>query len=83
MTLPQELNNRLQKEPQDGLFPLVEIELNEKISVEQILSALYNEHKIPYKLLKADVEYFGILILVNYFCNFRERLRKTKSHLLF
>ncbi|SDJ14245.1 methionine ABC transporter ATP-binding protein [Chryseobacterium jejuense] len=59
MTLPQELNNRLQKEPQDGLFPLVEIELNENISVEQILSALYNEHKIPYKLLKADVEYFG------------------------
>lgn len=59
MTLPQELNNRLQKEPEDGLFPLVEIELNEKISVEQILSALYNEHKIPYKLLKADVEYFG------------------------
>ncbi|UCA61321.1 ATP-binding cassette domain-containing protein [Chryseobacterium rhizoplanae] len=59
MTLPQELNNRLQKEPQDGLFPLVEIELNEKINVEQILSALYNEHKIPYKLLKADVEYFG------------------------
>lgn len=59
MTLPQELNNRLQKEPQEGLFPLIEIELNENISVEQILSALYNEHKIPYKLLKADVEYFG------------------------
>ncbi|AZA90242.1 Methionine import ATP-binding protein MetN [Chryseobacterium nakagawai] len=59
MTLPQELNNRLQKEPQEGLFPLVEIELNENISVEQILSALYNEHKIPYKILKADVEYFG------------------------
>lgn len=59
MTLPQELNIRLQKEPQDGLFPLVEIELSENISVEQILSALYNEHKIPYKLLKADVEYFG------------------------
>ncbi|WP_250254841.1 ATP-binding cassette domain-containing protein [Chryseobacterium sp. Marseille-Q3244] len=59
MTLPQELNTRLQKEPQEGLFPLVEIELNENISVEQILSALYNEHKIPYKLLKADVEYFG------------------------
>ncbi|MFC3756474.1 methionine ABC transporter ATP-binding protein [Chryseobacterium tructae] len=59
MTLPQELNSRLQKEAKDGLFPLVEIELNESISVEQILSALYNEHKIPYKLLKADVEYFG------------------------
>ncbi|RQO37630.1 DL-methionine transporter ATP-binding subunit [Chryseobacterium sp. KBW03] len=59
MTLPQELSNRLQKEPKDGLFPLVEIELNENISVEQILSALYNQYKIPYKLLKADVEYFG------------------------
>ncbi len=59
MTLPQELNIRLQKEPQDGLFPLVEIELNENINVEQILSALYNDYKIPYKLLKADVEYFG------------------------
>ncbi|CAD0220148.1 methionine ABC transporter ATP-binding protein [Chryseobacterium sp. JV274] len=59
MTLPQEFISRLQKEPKDGLFPLVEIELNENISVEQILSALYNQYKIPYKLLKADVEYFG------------------------
>ncbi|WP_079242433.1 methionine ABC transporter ATP-binding protein [Chryseobacterium indologenes] len=59
MTLPQELSNRLQKEPKKGLFPLVEIELNENISVEQILSTLYNQYKIPYKLLKADVEYFG------------------------
>lgn len=59
MTLPQELNNRLQKEPKEGLFPLVEVELNENFSVEQILSTLYNQHKIPYKLLKADVEYFG------------------------
>ncbi|WP_426479282.1 methionine ABC transporter ATP-binding protein [Chryseobacterium sp. CBSDS_008] len=59
MTLPQEFISRLQKEPKDGLFPLVEIELNENINVEQILSALYNQYKIPYKLLKADVEYFG------------------------
>lgn len=59
MTLPQELSSRLQKESKEGLFPLVEIELNENISVEQILSTLYNQYKIPYKLLKADVEYFG------------------------
>ncbi|SIQ50422.1 methionine ABC transporter ATP-binding protein [Chryseobacterium sp. RU33C] len=59
MTLPQELINRLQKEPKEGLFPLIEIELNENISVEEILSTLYNQYKIPYKLLKADVEYFG------------------------
>jgi len=59
MTIPQELNKKLQKEPQDGLFPLIEIELNENISVEKLLSTLYDQYKIPYKLLKADVEYLG------------------------
>ncbi|WP_223559022.1 methionine ABC transporter ATP-binding protein [Chryseobacterium lathyri] len=59
MTIPQELNKKLQKEPQDGLFPLVEIELNEHISVEKLLSTLYDQYKIPYRLLKADVEYLG------------------------
>ncbi|MFP7655533.1 methionine ABC transporter ATP-binding protein [Chryseobacterium proteolyticum] len=59
MTIPQELNKKLQKEPKDGLFPLVEIELNEHITVEKLLSKIYDEYKIPYKLLKADVEYLG------------------------
>lgn len=59
MTIPQELNKKLQKEPQNGLFPLVEIELNENISVEKLLSTLYDHYKIPYRLLKADVEYLG------------------------
>ena len=59
MTLPQELNKKLQKEPQDGLFPLVEVELNENISVEDLLSIIYDKYKIPYKLLKADLEYLG------------------------
>ncbi|KMQ68798.1 DL-methionine transporter ATP-binding subunit [Chryseobacterium sp. FH2] len=59
MTIPQELNKKLQKEPQDGLFPLVEVELNEQISVEELLSIVYDKCKIPYKLLKADVEYLG------------------------
>ncbi|KFF03136.1 methionine ABC transporter ATP-binding protein [Chryseobacterium luteum] len=59
MTIPQELNKKLQKEPQDGLFPLIEIELNENISVEKLLSTLYDQYKIPYRLLKADVEYLG------------------------
>ncbi|MGO4710264.1 methionine ABC transporter ATP-binding protein [Chryseobacterium sp. 2TAF14] len=59
MTIPQELNKKLQKEPQEGLFPLVEIELNENISVEKLLSVIYDQYKIPYKLLKADVEYLG------------------------
>ncbi|UMQ43499.1 ATP-binding cassette domain-containing protein [Chryseobacterium sp. Y16C] len=59
MTIPQELNKKLQKEPQHGLFPLVEVELNEQISVEELLSIVYDKYKIPYKLLKADVEYLG------------------------
>lgn len=59
MTIPQELNKKLKKEPQDGLFPLVEIELNESISLEKLLSVIYDQYKIPYKLLKADVEYLG------------------------
>lgn len=82
MTLPQEIINRLQKEPKEGLFPLVEIELNENISVEQILSTLYSQYKIPYKLLKADVEYFGIPISVNYFCIFRVKLKKTNRRFI-
>ncbi|WP_449386908.1 methionine ABC transporter ATP-binding protein [Chryseobacterium lineare] len=59
MNIPQELNKKLQKEPQDGLFPLVEVEVNEEISVEALLSIVYDKYKIPYKLLKADVEYLG------------------------
>lgn len=59
MTIPQELSTKLQKEPQAGLFPLVEVELNEQISVEGLLSIIYEKYKIPYKLLKADVEYLG------------------------
>ncbi|MDH6254441.1 D-methionine transport system ATP-binding protein [Chryseobacterium sp. H1D6B] len=59
MTIPQELNKKLQKEPGAGLFPLVEVELNEQITVEKLLSKIYDEYKIPYRLLKADLEYLG------------------------
>lgn len=59
MTIPQEFNKKLQKEPKDGLYPLVEIELNETITVEKLLATIYEKYKIPYKLLKADVEYLG------------------------
>ncbi|MCW3161660.1 methionine ABC transporter ATP-binding protein [Chryseobacterium oryctis] len=59
MTIPQELNKKLQKAPQEGLFPLVEVEVDEHVSVEELLSIVYDKYKIPYKLLKADVEYLG------------------------
>lgn len=59
MTIPQEFSKKLQKEPQEGLFPLIEIEINQNISVEKLLSKISDDYKIPYKLLKADVEYLG------------------------
>jgi len=68
MTIPKSIHKNLRKEPQSGLFPLVEIELNEKISLEQLLSLIYDRFNIPYLLLKADLEYcdnsnFGKLLL--------------------
>lgn len=59
MNIPQELNKKLQQQPRAGLFPLVEVEVNAEISVEELLSIIYDKYKIPYKLLKADVEYLG------------------------
>lgn len=55
MTIPTELNGK----PQDGLFPLVEIQLNGDISFDSLLSVLHTDSQIPYKVLKADVEYLG------------------------
>lgn len=59
MTVPQSLNSRLQQEHRAGLYPLIEIELNGSVPFEKLLSVVYNDYKIPYKLLKADVEYLG------------------------
>jgi D-methionine transport system ATP-binding protein len=59
MTIPQELNYKLQKEEQEQLSPLIEIQLNGNISFDKLLSVIHNDHKIPYKILKADVEYLG------------------------
>lgn len=68
MTIPQTLSTKLQKEPQTGLFPLIEIELNGNISFEELLSVLHRQNNIPYKLLKAEIENiakssFGKLLL--------------------
>jgi len=59
LTIPQELNKKLKKEPQYGLFPLVEVEISSRVSVEEVLGIVQNKYKIPYQLLKADVEYLG------------------------
>lgn len=59
MTMPPEL--KIQNTTEQGLdsFPLVEVQLNGEIAFEELLSIIYDEYNISYKLLKADVEYLG------------------------
>lgn len=59
MHIPQSLSSKLQQQPSAGLFPLLEIELNGNIPFEKLLSVLYSDYKIPYRLIKANVEYLG------------------------
>jgi len=59
MNIPQSISKRLQEEAAAGLFPLIEIELNGNIPFEKLLSVVYSDYKIPYKLITADVEYMG------------------------
>lgn len=59
VSIPPSFSDKLQSQPQEGLFPLVEIELKGNIPFEELLSVVYVRFKIPYKLLTADVEYLG------------------------
>ncbi|WP_300665324.1 ATP-binding cassette domain-containing protein [Fluviicola sp.] len=58
MSIPQSFDSRLQPEQQTGLFPLIEIELTGAVSFEKFL-AVVNEHNIPHKVIKANIEYLG------------------------
>lgn len=59
MTLPQEIYNRLGNTYSEGLFPIVEVELNGTISFERLIDAIHSQLKIPYRLLRADIEFLG------------------------
>jgi D-methionine transport system ATP-binding protein len=59
MNIPHSLSTVLQPEASAELFPLIEIELNGNISFEKLLSLMYSDYQIPYKLINADVEYLG------------------------
>lgn len=59
MTLPQELYAETQQEQSEGLFPLVELELNGSITFDTLIDTIYNQYHIPYKLIRADIEYLG------------------------
>ncbi|SMC66064.1 methionine ABC transporter ATP-binding protein [Moheibacter sediminis] len=59
MTMPPELKIQNTTEQSLDSFPLVEVQLNGEIAFEELLSIIYDEYNISYKLLKADVEYLG------------------------
>ncbi|QEC43233.1 methionine ABC transporter ATP-binding protein [Pseudobacter ginsenosidimutans] len=59
MTVPQELHQQLRQEYAEGLSPLIELELAGNISFDELIDTVYNQFKIPYKLIKADIEYLG------------------------
>lgn len=58
MKIPPSLYNKIKSNPSEGLFPLIEIELNGIISFERILHTVYADYKVPHKLISADVEYY-------------------------
>ena len=59
MTLPQELYANLKQVQEEGLSPLIELELTGNITFDELIDTVYNHYKIPYKLIRADIEYFG------------------------
>ncbi|SJZ35987.1 methionine ABC transporter ATP-binding protein [Sediminibacterium ginsengisoli] len=59
MSIPQELYKGVKEKYAEGLFPLVEIELNGNIPFEKLIDTIYYHFQIPYKLVKAEVEYLG------------------------
>lgn len=59
MTLPHTVYQNLHSEHSTGLFPVIEIELNGKLPFDQLIDTIYNQYKIPYKLIKAEIEYVG------------------------
>ena len=59
MTVPQELHQQLQQEYAEGLSPLIELELTGNISFDELIDTVYNHFKIPYNLIRADIEYLG------------------------
>lgn len=43
----------------ESTFPLIELMLNGNISFDELMEMIHNRFKIPYKLIKADIEYWG------------------------
>lgn len=56
-TIQQAQQSTAQEEA--DLFPLIEVELKGQLPFEQLIDTLDRKYHIPYKLLKADLEYMG------------------------
>lgn len=59
MTIPKKLIDSLHQEYEDGIFPLIEIELSGNIHFRQLIDTIQNHYNTPYNIIKADIEYTG------------------------
>lgn len=59
MTIPKQLTDGLQQEYTEGVFPLVEIELNGNVFFKKLIETIQGHYEIPYNIIKADIEYSG------------------------
>ncbi|WP_028297396.1 methionine ABC transporter ATP-binding protein [Olivibacter sitiensis] len=59
MTLPKELSENLQKDYQEGLCPIIEIQLNGNMRFDVLIAKISGEYQVPFKVLRADIEYLG------------------------
>ncbi len=49
----------MQKEHQEGLYPLIEIEIEQHIGIENMLTMIYEDFTTAYQIVKVDLEYQG------------------------
>jgi len=61
ITIPGYLKDQLRQSAAEGLFPLLEIELNNAVSLETIIDFSRHYYHVPVKILKADIETVGEL----------------------
>lgn len=59
MTIPKHLADNLKQEYTEGLFPLVEVELNGTIYFKKLIDTIQEHYEVPYNIIKADIEYTG------------------------
>jgi len=59
MAIAQDIYTSSENISTKDLFPIVEVELNGTISFDRLIDTLYSGLNIPYRLVKADIEFLG------------------------